>query len=187
MSLLVLIANVLAVLFAVGLGIISILIGARAISFSTVERFLDSAVGIGVLFGIGATLLALALHFLFLLYQKRAAAVRFSQEGEWGRIELSPLAVKEFISGVLRREIGISRFRVRLQHREEGIAIRVQTSLSPDEKVSEVGRRIQETLSRRVVEHTGVAVKKVSVLVHGIRAREEGAPGKEELGADEES
>lgn len=186
MSLLVLIANILAVLFAVGLGVISILIGAGGISFSTVAQFLDSTVGIGMLFGIGAIFLALALYFLFLLYQGRMAEARFSQEGKWGKIELSPHALREFISGILRQEIGIARFGVRLKHIEEGIAIRIQTTLSPDEKVAEVGRRIQEILSQRVVEHTGVEVKNVSVLVDGICVRETGSP-VEEIGVDDES
>jgi uncharacterized alkaline shock family protein YloU/energy-converting hydrogenase Eha subunit C len=180
MSLLVLVTNVFAVLFAGGLGIVSILVGAGAISLGAVERFLDSAAGIGLLFGVGGVLLALALYFIRLIHQRQMAAARFSQEGEWGKIELSPYALREFISGILRREIGIDRFRVRLQHMEDGIAIKVRTTLSPEEQVAEVGRRIQETLSQRVVERTGVEVREVSVLVDSISAREEEPQDQEE-------
>jgi uncharacterized alkaline shock family protein YloU len=88
--------------------------------------------------------------------------------------------LREFISGILRREIGIDRFRVRLQHMEDGIAIKVRTTLSPEEQVAEVGRRIQETLSQRVVERTGVEVREVSVLVDSISAREEEPQDQEE-------
>jgi len=88
--------------------------------------------------------------------------------------------LREFISGILREEVGIDRFRVRLRHQEEGISIRIQTALSPQEQVAAVGRRIQETLSQRVVERTGVEVQEVSVLVDSIRAREEEPVKREE-------
>ena len=69
---------------------------------------------------------------------------------------------------------------MRLHHLEDGIAILVQTALSLQEKVSEVGREIQETLARRVVERTGVEVREVSVLVGSIRPRREVRKGEEE-------
>ncbi len=173
MSLLILALYLCATLFTLGLGVVAILLGAGVIAFAVPSPFFVSATGIGILFFVGAVLLVIAIHFVLLAYRRQVAAARFSQEGEWGRIELSPYALREFISGILREEVGIDRFRVRLRHQEEGIAIRIQTALSPQEQVAAVGRRIQETLSQRVVERTGVEVQEVSVLVDSIRAREE--------------
>jgi uncharacterized alkaline shock family protein YloU len=162
--------SALAFLLVGGLGILSILSGTSAFSLATILRFFESSGGEALLILFGTLLLAVALYFISEMVRNRAAAARFSQEGEWGRIELSPYALREFISGILRCEIGIERFHVRLQHMEGGIAIAVRTALSPDEKVAEIGRRIQETLAGRVAERTGVEVKRVSVLVGSIRA-----------------
>lgn len=186
MNLITLVLNVLALILTASLGVLSVLAGTGIITLTTVEGFLGSAAGVALLFLVGGLLLLVGLHFVILIYRGRAAAARFSQEGEWGRIELSPYALKEFISGILRQEGGIDRFRVRLQHMEDGIAISVQTALLPQEKVAEVGRRIQETLARRVVERTGVEVRKVSVLVGSIRSRQKEPPEEEEADADDE-
>lgn len=180
MSLLFLALYLCATLFTLGLGVVAILLGAGVITFAVPSPFFVSAVGIGILFFVGAVLLVIAIHFVLLAYRRQVSAARFSQEGEWGRIELSPYALREFISGILREEVGIDRFRVRLRHQEEGISIRIQTALSPHEQVAAVGRRIQETLSQRVVERTGVEVQEVSVLVDSIRAREEEPVEREE-------
>ena len=163
-----------------GLGILSILIGAGSFSIAALLRFLESSVGTTLLVLFGALLLVIALHFAWRMIRNRSAAARFSQEGDWGRIELSPYALKEFISGILHQEIGIERFHVHLRHMDGGIAIAVRTTLSPHDKVSEVGRRIQTTLADRVVERTGVEVKQVSVLVGSIRARPVAVPRETE-------
>ncbi|MCK4356349.1 hypothetical protein KAW44_04630, partial [Candidatus Bipolaricaulota bacterium] len=121
MSLLILALYLCAALFTVGLGVVAILLGAGVITFAVPSPFFVSAVGIGILFFVGAVLLVIAIHFVLLAYRRQVSAARFSQEGEWGRIELSPYALREFISGILREEVGIDRFRVRLRHQEEGI------------------------------------------------------------------
>jgi uncharacterized alkaline shock family protein YloU len=79
--------------------------------------------------------------------------------------------------------VRIERFRVRIRHVQGGIAISVETALSPQERVGEVGRRIQSTLARRVVERTGVDVKEVVVLVESIHSRSGQAPEEEETNA----
>ena len=176
MTFVTLLLDILASLLTASLGILSILCATKILLFSSAVDFLGSALGVALQLLVGTLLLLVALHFVFLVYRWRSVAARFSQEGEWGKIELSPYALKEFISGILRQEVGIDHFRVRLEHMEEGIAISVRTALSPQEKVSEVGRRIQETLARRVVERTGVEVKQVSVLVRSIRPHAEERP-----------
>jgi uncharacterized alkaline shock family protein YloU len=177
-----------AVLFTAGLGILTVLIGAGFPALADVTRFVGSPSGEALLFALGSVLILLGLYFAVLLSHARAAHRRFAQDGPGGRIELSPFALREFVNGILRQEIGIERFGVRLRHREEGIAIRIQTTLSPDQQVAEVARRIQETLTRRVAERTGVTVQEVSVLVNSIRPREQGTdpqpPEKEPMTDD---
>lgn len=175
-----LLLSTLATLLTGGLGVCAILEGTGILSVSDAKSFLESELATALFFLFGALLLFVGLHFVLLIIRRRSVAARFSQQGEWGKIELSASALKEFVSGILREEIGIDRFRVRLKHLEDGIAILVQTSLSLQEKVSEVGRQIQEILAHRVVERTGVEVREVSVLVGSIRPRRDVRDAEEE-------
>jgi len=174
-------------LFTGGLGILFILFGAGALSFDKAKVFLSSAGGIAVLFLSGACLIILLGYFLLLIYRSRLAMARFSQEGEQGKIEISPYAIQEFISGILQEELGITRFRVRLRHKEDGVAISVHIALTPQERVAEIGSRIQETLTCRVMERTGVEVREVSVLVGKIRPLEQKPQEKDGEGDESEN
>lgn len=174
-------------LFTGGLGVLFILFGAGTLSFDKAKVFLSSAGGIAVLFLSGACLIILLGYFLLLIYRNRLATARFSQEGERGKIEISPYAVQEFISGILQEELGITRFRVRLRHKEDGVAIYVHIALTPQERVAEIGSRIQETLTCRVMERTGIEVREVSVLVGKIRPHEQKPQEKDEEGDESEN
>ncbi len=182
-----LLGAVLAALFTLGLGTLALLVGAGIPSLSDVTRFLSSPSGEALLFALGSVLILLGGYFTVLVLHGRTARARFTQEGAGGRIELSPFALREFVSGILRQEIGIERFGVRLQHREEGIAIRIQTALSPDQQVAEVAHRIQETLTRRIAERTGVTVQEVSVLVNSIRPHQQEKEEKEPMSDDRDA
>jgi uncharacterized alkaline shock family protein YloU len=174
-------------LLTAGMGIVTILIGTDTILLVSAQQFFDTALGKAILFCLGGLLFCVAIYFAFLFYRGRAQASRFSQDGEWGKVELSPYALRELISGIMRDEIGIERFQVRLQHIGDGIAIRISTALSLEEKVAEVGRKIQETLTRHVMERTGVEVREVSVLVNSISGRDDdetGAIGESDSDAD---
>jgi len=161
-----------AFLFTGGLGVFLILGGSGAVSVAPVGVLAATTWGTAVSILCGCLLCLVALHFAALVIRWWNAGARFVHEDERGRIEVSPHALSEFIRGVLRQEIGIERFSVGLRHRDEAIGIRVRTTLTPEETVAEVGRRIQETLSRRVTERTGVVVDEVSVLVSSIRPHE---------------
>ncbi len=153
-------------------GVVLVLIPVGVIPAATLTSFLYSGGGEAVLLAFGALMLVIGAYFLGSLYQTYSSAGHFQQEGEWGKIELSPAALREFVSVILHREIGIDRFRVYLSHVEDGIEIKVETTLSADQQVAEVSRRIQEVLATRIKERTGVEVHRVSVLVRSIRSVE---------------
>ena len=136
---------------------------------------------------VGVAVLLVALHFLLVLAEDRLNEVLYSRAGEYGRVEVSPTAVREFISGVLRKDIGIDRFRVFLRRQENGVAIRVRTALTPDQRVTDVGERIQRELTRHVADRTGVEVREVTVFVRSIRARETEATVAESSGEDHDA
>ena len=163
-----------------GTGVISILLGTGTLSFVAAQEFFVTLTGKAILYALGGVLLTVSMYFASLFYRGRTQLARFTQDGEWGKIELSPYALREFVSGIMRDEVGIDRFQVRLRHMGDGLSIRITTTLLPDDRVAEIGQRIQETLSRRVVERTGVEVRQVSVLVNSMRAHEEEPHASEE-------
>lgn len=168
-----------------GAGVASILFSADVLSVFSAANFFTTIAGKAVLYALGGLLLAVSAHYASLFFRGRAQIARFSQDGEWGRIELSPYALREFVSGIMRNEIGIDRFQVRLRHIEDGLSIEIATTLSPEDRVSEVGKTIQQTLSNRVAERTGVEVRKVSVLVDSIRPHDDEPGGSEEEAENE--
>jgi len=172
-SKLAIVLHCLAFLFALAFGVALILTGAGVLEESTVTAAFTDTGWMILLIALGAALLAIALHFLLVLAEDRLNGVLFSRTGEWGRVEVAPMAVRELISGILRRDMGLERFRVFLERREDAVAIRVRTALTSDQRVSEVGERIQRELARHVAERTGVEVREVTVFVRSMRARQD--------------
>jgi len=152
-----------------GIGVSLILVGSGVLSLTSLWDFFDTLAGAILLILVGAALLLVAVHFLILLADERIDATLFHHEGEWGRIDLSPTAIKEFIAGILRDDIGLDQFRVLLSHRARGVGITVRTTLSADQRVTDIGERIQRALSEYVADRTGVEVADVTVSVRGIR------------------
>jgi hypothetical protein len=107
----------LAFLFTLGLGVTTILTGADVLSVSSVSVAFGDAGWTILLVLLGVGTLLTALHFLLALAADRRNEVLYSRAGELGRVEVSPTAVREFISGILRKDIGIDRFRVFLRRR----------------------------------------------------------------------
>ncbi len=169
----------LAFLFTLGLGVVTILAGTGVLPIDTVLAAFSDTGWTVLLILVGVGVLLVALHFLLVLAEDRLNEVLYSRTGEYGRVEVSPTAVREFISGILRKDIGIDRFRVFLRRQENGVAIRVRTALTPDQRVTDVGERIQRELTRHVADRTGVEVREVTVFVRSIRTRDTEAPAVE--------
>jgi len=171
-----------AVILTAGLGISLVLAAAGVFSLTSVWDFLGTMTGPILVILAGGALILVAIYLLLAFKDERLNRALFYHEGEWGRIELAPNAIKELIADVLQKDIGLERFRISLRHYVDGIGIGVQTTLTPDQKVTEVGERIQRELARHVAERTGVEVSDVSVLVRSIRANE---PAAKETQGDE--
>ncbi|MFC2108832.1 hypothetical protein ACFLS5_05145 [Candidatus Bipolaricaulota bacterium] len=163
-----------AMILTAGLGVTLILAGAGVLSLSSVWDFFDTVSGSILVILVGSALLLITVHFLIRLADERLNAALFHHEGEWGRIDLSPIAIKEFIAGLLRKNFGLDRFRILLRHQVDGVGIMIRTTLSPGQCVTDVGERIQRELTNQVAERTGVGVSDVTVLVRSIRASESG-------------
>lgn len=171
-----------AVILTAGLGIGSILAAAGVFSLISVWDFLGAPTQSILVILVGGALILIAIYLLLACRDEQLKRSLFYHEGEWGRIELAPNAIKELIANILQEDIGLDRFHISLRHPIDGISIGVQTTLSPDQKVTEVGARIQRELARHVADRTGVEVSDVSVLVRSIRANK---PAMKETSGDE--
>ena len=163
-----------ALVLTAGLSIGLILAGSGVLSLSSIWNFLDTLSGSILVILVGVALLLVAVYFLIQLADERLSATLFRHEGDWGRIDLAPIAIKEFIAGILREDIGLDRFRILLRHQADGVSIKVRTTIAPDQRVTEVGERIQRELAEHVADRTGVEVSDVTVLVRSIRESESG-------------
>jgi len=162
----------LAFIFTLGLGIALVLAGAGVLSESSVSAAFSAAGWMILLILLGVGMLLVALHFLLVLAGDRLNEVIYTRGSDLGRVEVSPGAVREFISGILRNDIGIEQFRVFLARHGDGVSIRVRTALTPDQRLTDVAERIQRELTQHVADRTGVEVREVTVLVRSIRAKE---------------
>jgi len=163
------VANVIALAITGGLGVTLIVGGAGGLSFSSLTPTLDRLPGSAFVIVVGVLLLLVAVFFLVASADARISGAVFAREGVGGRIALTSYAIREFISGILRDEVGLDRFRVILGHRNDGVVITVRLSLTHDQRVTDVGERVQTVLAREIPERTGVDVSEVSILVRGIR------------------
>jgi len=161
-----------ALILTAGLGIGLVLASSGVLSLTSIVDILETVSGtiVGIL--VGAALLLIAVHFLLGLIEERSNGALFHYEGTLGRIDLSPVAIRESIAAVLRNDIGLERFRILLRHQEDGIGITVRITLSPDQRVTEVGERIQSELAKHIADRTGVNVSDVGVVVRSIRSSE---------------
>jgi len=173
------VANLVALAVTSGLGITLIVAGAGVLSLASVSSYLDRMPGSVFVILVGASLILISVRFLVASADERIAAGLFAREGGGGRIALTSYAVREFISGILRDEVGLDQFRVHLEHRRDGVGITVRITLLHSQRVTEIGEQIQSVLAREVPERTGVDVSEVSILVRGIRPHGRGRPVRE--------
>lgn len=172
-----------AAIFAGAAGVCAVLAGAGPLSGSAVTSFFTDTPGRVVLFACGALLLLIGVHFIRILFAAANAGRHFVSQGERGDIELTPRALREFIGGLLKVEVGVEQFRIELEHADGGIGITIRTRLSGEAHVTEIGDRIQDAVSRLVPERTGIDVEYTRVIVgriHNDRAPSSSSPEADE-------
>jgi len=175
------VANGIALLVTGGLGVTFILGGAGVLSFGSISPYFDRSPGTVFLILLGAVMLLIAAQFLVVAADERVQSTAFARQAEGGRVALTAHAIRELVSGILRDELGLERFHVRLSHRGEGVSITVRVTLSPSQRVTSVSERIQSVLARQIPDRTGVSVSDVSILVRSIRSQGTTRKAREEI------
>jgi len=136
--------------------------------FNDLERMSARLWGTGVIYAFAAAFLLTGLYFLVLILRAHIQRGRLVKEGPGGQIQISPWAIKDLVREILKQEVGLPRFRVRLARAPEGLKIRVSADLGGTQSVVQVGEKIQRLLKERVEERIGVGVAEVEVFTRAI-------------------
>lgn len=138
------------------------------LGFDDLQKLSERLWGTGVIYAFAAALLLAGLYFLVLILRAHIQRGRLVKEGPGGQIQISPWAIKDLVSEILRREVGLGRFRVGLARSGAGIRIKVSAELSSGQSVVRIGEEIQRLLKERVEERIGVEVAEVEVFTRAI-------------------
>ena len=121
----------------------------------------------GTLLGLVACLLALIrLYGRLHLIERRGAQ---------GRIQIAPLAIRDFVQQVLEGTWGLTSSRVTLRQTAQGhLRLRVEATLPASDNLLELSEQIQTKLKDRIEDQVGIAVEEVEIYTPHI-----GAPRRE--------
>lgn len=120
-----------------------------------------------VLFVFGALALFLAVYFVVLILQAHSRRRRIERETRRGRIQISPFAIADFVSELLKRE-AIPKFKVHLEKAQDGIEVRVRATLPLRKNVIETAEHIQELLRSEIEGRIGLRVTKVEIFAQSL-------------------
>lgn len=120
-----------------------------------------------VLFVFGALALFLAVYFVVLILQAHSRRRRIERETPRGRIQISPFAIADFVSELLKRE-AIPKFKVHLDRVQDGIEVRLRVTLPLGKNVIETAGHVQELVRSEIEGRIGIKVPKVEVFAQSI-------------------
>ena len=156
----------LAFLWSGGGLLLAVLLG--GLEFADLGRAMGSLWGVGLIYAFAAAHLLAGFYFLILIVLAHVRRGRIVREGVGGQIQVSPWAIRDLAREILRREVGLERFRVGLTRTLTGIKLRVEAELGREQSVSRVGEEVQRLLKEEVEERTGVEVAEVEVFIKGL-------------------
>ncbi len=117
--------------------------------------------------------LLLSLFFLTRLWNVLFQNRRFVREGGQGPIEVSSIAIEDFIRGVLSQEPDLKINRILLNHAvDDAMDISINVSLNMDASLVDTAARLQQQVKRDVEHRLGIEVQRVTVFAKRI----DGAP-----------
>ncbi len=102
-----------------------------------------------------------------LWWERRGLSELLRQPGPRGQILITPRTVSQVASVLLAQELGETPFRVFIQPRKEGMALRVLLRLPAEASIPNLAERLQELLATELARRTGLKVHEVQVVVHG--------------------
>jgi uncharacterized alkaline shock family protein YloU len=126
-----------------------------------------TVVGRAVISAIGAATCGAVLMLAIALADWLAASRALRRPGPKGEIAIAPKAVKQLAAGLLRRELGLSGFKIGLVSASDGVYLKITLPLPHEEEAPRLAERIQELLSREIEAKTGLPVLEVDLVIRG--------------------
>lgn len=152
-----------------GLGFLgSAIVGALLILNAFGQIGID-ALPLAVRAGLGVLALGAAGYFLTRVAQAIRLRAPIQTIGAGGAIRVFPEAVRRLVRDTLREAFDIDDARVQIRPAGDGLRLSVQFSLPPDQRVPELGERVQAEVRRRVEERIGVTVDQVDVTAQAFK------------------
>ena len=163
-----------------------------ALKFNLLQRydvrgFLTGYYGSIVLYGFGAISLATGLYFMLRSISQYRDARKFVHRGELGLVQISPYAVRELATEIVRNEIGLDSFHIDLSHHGEGIMVEVRATVDADADIGDLGERLQKTLRNQIMSQTGLTIEQVDFYTQGVKKSQGLTEIKEEKAPREEA
>ncbi len=126
---------------------------------------------------LGVVALGAAVYFLIRVAETARSQAPIRTMGAGGPISVSSEAVRSMVRDVLTDTFGIDDARVRIRSSTQGLRISLRFSLPPDQRVPDVGERIQTDVRSRIEDRVGVSVDEVDVTAQAFKSTSpQGAP-----------
>lgn len=123
--------------------------------------------GRAVLALLGAAALGGGLVLACQLADRLASGRAIKRSGPKGEISISPRAIRQLAAGLLRGELGLNRFRVRILRAGGGVALKIRLQLPSEEPAPQLAERIQTLLAQEIETKTGLPVEEVALEIQG--------------------
>src|SRR5690606_23847524 len=118
---------------------------------------------------VGALLLLLSLHFLYIaLRRSSASAPSIDQRTEIGDVRISIETVENLALKAASRHRGVKDLRARVRIAESGIDIMIRAVVDGESAIPALSEEIQRTVKEHVEDITGIPVSNVAVYVANI-------------------
>lgn len=133
------------------------------------QAFLHGPFGTITVYLLGAFSLTAGLIFLIYLIRVVRDHRKFTHASEYGTVQISPYAVQELASEILRKNFKLSSFRINLSHLSDGMKISVRATVRGDTDIGKLSERVQHLLREKLSNQTGLEIKEVDFYAQGVK------------------
>jgi uncharacterized alkaline shock family protein YloU len=126
--------------------------------------FLTTEPGTILTYASASFALLLGFYFLTRFWLMMTERQRFVRDGAQGPIEVSPLAIEDFVKQLVIEDPHLHNARVQLKHAPGGaLNVILNVALDYDAAVVQTSERLQQRLKDRIEGHLGIEVHQVTV------------------------
>lgn len=118
-------------------------------------------------------LFILAGGWLFLTGWKKPPRNVVVQDDAHGKVRISLEAIEDLVEKTVLQNEGVREAKPRVLAHKEGVGISVRAAVTPDVKIPDLSRVIQEQVKDKIFSVTGITVRQVDVHIQSIAVRKQ--------------